>query len=107
MNKKKIKKQSPSEILNELITIFKSLNHKFPNQGLGRHIADATVEYPNLWSLPNSELLFALNKYQTELDLNIVDQSEVDKIIKDAENIEHILDSDEDMFDVDDNKSWM
>ena len=59
---------------NGIISILKQLNKEYPNQGLARHIHDATLEHSNIWGLSDTEFLFALTKYKAELDMNIVDE---------------------------------
>ena len=60
---------------------------------MGRHIATALDEYGDVWGLSDRELLFALEKYKAELDLDVphTDEKELDQIIKDAMNLEDIL----------------
>ena len=60
---------------------------------MGRHIATALDEYGDVWGLSDRELLFALEKYKAELDMDIphTDESEIDQIIKDGMNLENIL----------------
>lgn len=90
-----------SEHFKGTMAILKELNKTYPNQGIARHIHEATLEYGNLWGLGDKELHFALMKYKAELDLNIVDQKEVDEILRDgmsldADNIEDYLTHDMD-----------
>lgn len=80
-------KAKDQEIFNSIITIFKDLHKKYPHQGIARHFSDATAEYKNIWGLENKELLFLLEKYQTELSLNITSEEEVNKIIEDSKNL--------------------
>jgi len=86
------------EDFNNIISLLKELNKTYPNQGIARHIHDATLEYSNLWGMKDSELLFALTKYKAELDLNIVDEKEVEAIVNDGinlgNNIEDLLQED-------------
>lgn len=82
-----------------IVSILKELNKAYPNQGTARHLHEATLGYKNLWGLEDKELHFALTKYKAELDLNIVDESEVEEIFKDGlslteDNIENYLVSD-------------
>lgn len=88
-----------NEHFRDIVTILKELNKNYPNQGIARHIHEATLEYGNLWGLADKDLHFALTKYKAELDLNVVDPLEVDAILKDAmslneDSIEDYLTSD-------------
>lgn len=60
---------------------------------MGRHIATALDEYGDIWGLTDKELLFALRKYTSELDMDVphTDESEIDQIIKDGMDLDNIL----------------
>ncbi len=60
---------------------------------MGRHIATALDEYGDVWGLSDREILFALEKYKAELDMDVphTDESEIDQIIKEGMNLENIL----------------
>jgi hypothetical protein len=60
---------------------------------MGRHIATALDEYGDVWGLSDKEILFALEKYKSELDMDVphTDESEIDQIIKEGMNLENIL----------------
>lgn len=84
-------KRNSNESFRDIISILKDLNKTYPNQGVARHMHDATLEYKNLWGLEDKELLIALTKYKAELDLNIVSEDEVEAILKDAMSIDKNL----------------
>lgn len=65
-----------SKELTQIIILLKELNKKYPKDGVARHITVATTDYQNLWLLSDKELLFALEKYKLELELNIASQAE-------------------------------
>jgi len=60
---------------------------------MGRHISTAFDEYGDIWGLSDKEVLFALEKYKTQLEMDIphTDDSELDEIIKDGMNLENIF----------------
>ena len=60
---------------------------------MGRHIATALDGYGDVWGLSDREIVFALEKYKAELDMDVphTDESEIDQIIKDGMNLENIL----------------
>jgi hypothetical protein len=64
---------------------------------MGRHIATALDEYGDVWGLSDREILFALEKYKSELDMDVphTDESEIDQIIKEGMNLENILKEDD------------
>ena len=57
---------------NEIVSVLKSLHDQFPNQNLGRHFSLALADYPDIFSLPDKELLFALTKYSSEIENDTV-----------------------------------
>ena len=94
----------------DIIDVLHLLHDKYPNQDIMKHIVEATHDYKNnLWMLNDKEFLFALNKYKAELELNIVDDKEIEKIISDATNLENILHEDEDdeFFNVNSRDCWI
>jgi hypothetical protein len=64
---------------------------------MGRHIATALDGYPDVWGLTDRELLFALNKYIIELDMDVLHDENVDLIIKEGLDLNHILDEEEEI----------
>jgi hypothetical protein len=60
---------------------------------MGRHLATALDEYGDIWGLTDKEILFALDKYKSQLELDVphTDDSELDQIIKDGMNLDDIL----------------
>lgn len=81
-----------NENFNKIISILKELHSKKPTLSIARHISDATSEYKDIWGIEDKELSYALGKYKEELIANVVSESEVDKIISDAKDLDSILD---------------
>jgi len=88
----------------KIFTILLVLKEQYPNEGLLKFIVEATTDYKNLWLLSDKELLFVLEKYQAELEMNLASPEEVDRIIKDAEQLTSGV---EGMFDVDSEENWI
>jgi hypothetical protein len=76
-----------------VLALLQQLHISYPNYNMGRHIATALDEYGDVWGLSDREILFALEKYKAELDMDVphTDESELDQIIKDGMNLENIL----------------
>jgi hypothetical protein len=76
-----------------VLALFQQLHTSYPNYNMGRHIATALDEYGDVWGLSDREILFALEKYKSELDMDVphTDESEIDQIIKEGMNLENIL----------------
>ena len=80
-----------------VLALLQQLNTSYPNYNMGRHLATALDEYGDVWGLSDREILFALEKYKAELDMDVphTDESEIDQIIKDGMNLENILKEDD------------
>jgi len=80
----------------QILTIFQQLHAAYPTYNMGRHLATALDEYGDMWGLTDKEILFALEKYKSQLELDIphTDEKELDQIIKDGMNLENILKED-------------
>lgn len=78
----------------EILKILKDLKTQFPTYNMGRHISMALADYPDMWSLNDKEFLFALNKYQVELEIDsgITSDKSINKIIDEGMHLDAILD---------------
>jgi len=81
---------------NQAIHLLQELKKEYPHNTLGQHMASALADYGNIWGMTDKEFLFALEKYRTEMELNIVSDAEVDKIVKDAQNLDTLFQEEED-----------
>lgn len=73
------------------------LHKSFPTYNLGRHLSTALSDYGDIWGLTDKEIAFALDKYKTELEMDVphTDDKELDKIIKEGMDLDNILKEDE------------
>jgi hypothetical protein len=60
---------------------------------MGRHLATALDEYGDVWGITDKELAFTLDKYKSQLDMDIqrYEEKEIDKIIKQGMDLDNIL----------------
>lgn len=79
----------------ECLKILDNLHKSHPSFSLGRHLSTALSDYGDVWGMPNKEFLYALRKYEAEMELNNGKASShekfVDKIVKDAMDIDNLL----------------
>ncbi len=78
----------------KVLKTLESLHAKYPAFGVMRHITTATSDYGDTWGMNDKELLFALQKYEAELDLdkdNVVSEDYLEMIIKDAQDLSDVL----------------
>lgn len=83
----------------EFISILSELIKNYPTQDLSLHLSLMLAEYPNFDSLSDKELVFLINKYKCEKDLDFSpshNETEIERIIREAQDLEHILDDNED-----------
>jgi hypothetical protein len=73
--------------------VLENLNKAHPTYNIGRHISTALDGYNDVWGVTDKEFLFALEKYELALNMDIdyIDQEEIEKIIKDGMNLERTL----------------
>jgi hypothetical protein len=75
------------------------LKRKYPTYTLGQHISTSLSEYGDIWGISDKELLFALEKYQTELEYlehSTVKDKDLNTIIEEGKNLETLFNKDED-----------
>ena len=81
------------------ICLLKQLKTKYPNRTLGQHISTALDEYGNIWNLSDNEFLYALNKYRATLECDTVAEEDIDKIIRDAQNLDTLFMEEDENYD--------
>lgn len=54
---------------NKIINTLNEVHKLFPTYSIGRHISQAT-DGEDTWGISDKELLFRLEKYKTELEIN-------------------------------------
>lgn len=84
---------------NQAVQILHDLKKEYPSNTLGQHISTALGDYGDIWGITDKEFVFALEKYKAEMELNIISDSEVDKIVKDAENLDTLFQDEEEDYD--------
>jgi hypothetical protein len=84
----------------QFITLFIDLHKDFPAYSLGQHLATAFADYGDLWGCSDKEIVYALEKYRTTLDLDYVPVQDVDKIIADAADLANILNEEDEDEDI-------
>lgn len=77
----------------QAIHILQQLHTSYPEYNMGRHLATALDGYGDAWGVTDKELVFALEKYKAQLDMDVphTDDKEIDQIIRDGMNLEDIL----------------
>lgn len=78
---------------NQAVHLLQQLHTAYPEYNMGKHLATALDGYGDIWGVSDKELVFALEKYKAQLDMDIphTDEKELDQIIKDGMNLDDIL----------------
>lgn len=82
---------------NQIVQILHSLHKTYPHYNIGRHLSTALDGYGDLWGVSDSEILYALTKYKTQLDndgYSATDEN-IDKIVQDAMDLDKLLKEEE------------
>jgi hypothetical protein len=77
----------------KITKLLQELHTSYPNYNMGRHISTALSDYGDFWGISDKEMLFALKKYKSQLDMDVPhsDDKEIDDIIKQAMDLDNIL----------------
>lgn len=74
---------------NQIVHILQDLHKRYPRYNMGRHLSTALDEYGDVWGVTDKELLFALEKYSNQLEME--DDSDIDRILKEGADLDNIL----------------
>jgi len=74
----------------QIIRTLERLQKSHPTYNIGRHIATA-LDGSDVWGIADKELLFALQKYEVELNMDVDHEEDIEDIIKDGINLERTL----------------
>lgn len=80
----------------EIIYLMEDLKREHPHLNFANHVSMALSDYKNPEEISDKELLFALEKYKTELEFHIAPEVEVEKIVRDAQNLDKLFQEEED-----------
>jgi putative lipase involved disintegration of autophagic bodies len=77
----------------QVLGILQALHRAYPNYNIGKHLSTALDGYGDMWGITDREMLFALEKYKAQLEMDIphADDDEIDQIIKEGMNLDDIL----------------
>lgn len=83
---------------NQVLNILKELNKRHPHFNMGRHLSTALDGYGDIWGLSDKELSYALEKYKTQLEMDVPHAEDVDDIVKEAENLQGMFEEEEEEY---------
>lgn len=75
--------------------LLQELKRQYPTYTLGQHMSTALSDYGDIWGLTDKEIFFALEKYRVELEFNIAPEEDVDKVVRDAQDLDKLLNEEE------------
>jgi hypothetical protein len=76
------------------LIILEKIKKFIPNVTLGKHIATSLEDY-NIENISDKDLFIRLNDYLSELESDVPHCQDLEDIIKDGMDLDHILDSEE------------
>jgi len=81
----------------QIIQTLIRLQKAYPTYNMGRHISTALDEYTDVWGVNDREFLYAIQKYEIELNIDgpHIDEEEIEEIIKDGMNLDSIFEEEE------------
>lgn len=91
---------SKKSYYSQAIHTLQELHKEFPTYNLGRHFSTALEEYGDIWGMTDKEFAYALDKYKTQLEMDIPhsDDSELEKIIKDGMDLDNLFRNEEEDY---------
>jgi hypothetical protein len=75
----------------QVLQTLERLRKDHPTYNIGRHISTALDGYNDIWGVSDKEFLFALEKYEIELNMDVDHEEDIEDIIKDGMNLERTL----------------
>lgn len=81
----------------QIIQTLVRLQKAYPTYNIGRHISTALYEYSDVWGVSDREFLYAIQKYEIELNIDgpHLDDKEIEEIIKDGMNLDSMFEEEE------------
>ena len=81
----------------QIIQTLVRLQKAYPTYNIGRHISTAMDEYTDVWGVSDREFLYAIQKYEIELNIDgpHIDDEEIEEIIKDGMNLDSMFEEEE------------
>jgi hypothetical protein len=81
----------------QIIQTLVRLQKAYPTYNIGRHISTALDEYSDVWGVSDREFLYAIQKYEIELNIDCphIDDKEIEEIIKDGMNLDSMFEEEE------------
>lgn len=81
----------------QIIQTLIRLQKAYPTYNMGRHISTALDEYTDVWGVNDREFLYAIQKYEIELNIDgpHIDDEEIEEIIKDGMNLDSMFEEEE------------
>jgi hypothetical protein len=76
----------------QIINVLERLHKTHPTYNMGRHLATA-LDDSDIWGVTDRELLMALKKYETSLNLDnhVNNEEEIEEIVKNGINLERMF----------------
>jgi hypothetical protein len=78
------------------VALLGELQKRYPSYNMGKHLATAFVDYPDMWGIPDRVFHSTLLNYMIELELDFSHrEDDLDKIINEGLNLSSCLEDEE------------
>jgi hypothetical protein len=84
----------------QALKLLEQLHKEYPDYTLGRHLSTAFADYGDIWAVSDKELLYALQKYQSLMDVDNMSISEdyINMIMEDSKHLDEFVEDEDDIF---------
>ena len=78
----------------QILNVLEILKKEHPMYTIGWHISTA-LDGSDIWSVSDKDFLLMLTEYESKLNSDVIHDEDVENIIKQGMNLNHILDEDD------------
>lgn len=75
------------------IKLLEELHRDHPEMRMGQHISTAFSDYPDVWHVSEKEIFYAIEKYNSQLELDIIHLAPEDYVNQIEEDGKHLFDT--------------
>lgn len=78
-----------------ILVILHRLKELYPTYNLGRHLSTVLDDCGDVWGITDHALLLELQKYKRQLEIDVIHDDDIDKIINDGMHLYNVVHNDE------------
>lgn len=85
----------------QFIKLLEQLHKTYPANNIGKHLSMALSEYGDLWGVSDKELVFALEKYISQMETGYFPDADIDKIVEGGKHLDTLFSEEDDLYEED------